>query len=274
MSRGGKVQISEKKLKALTKKLYTVDCWIDFKKLEEIASYGPRAAPYLEEILRTALKKSSEIDLTKPPKDSHWFVVVHALYLLAHLRSEDSLDLVLEFLSQKQEILNYWLKDLLDEDIWEVIYFLGQNHPEKLEAFVLNQNHSVFSRLAVCTALIQISAHRESKKKAVAKIIEKVLAQEKEDPDFIGLLCSELLDIKDETLLSSILAALEKHNVWPGIISADEIRLLYKNNKKRARIPFDIYKRYEYFRQHAYFAQTSPLKPQEISKPPKVQNQI
>lgn len=273
MCRGGN-QIKEAKLDALIQELHNYDCWIDFEKLEEIVSYGAEAVPHLEEILRTALEKRAEINLSSPPEDSHWFLVVHALYLLAHLRSEDSLDLVLEFLAQEQEILDYWLHDLLNEDIWEVVYFLGRNQLEKLEACVLNQKINIFSRLAVCTALIQISAHLESKKEAVARIIKKLLGLEKEDPDFIGLVASELLDIKDKTLQTSILEALEKHDVWPGIVSADEVRKLYKSNKVRAREPLDIYKRYEYFRHHAYFAETSPFRPHERKKRRKAEKQI
>ncbi|MFQ5824016.1 MAG: DUF1186 domain-containing protein [bacterium] len=273
MSRGGKLQIKEQKLEALIKELHHVDCWIDFKKLKEIVSYGQIVVPHLEEILQTALKKSSGINITNPPTGTDWFIVVHALYLLAQLRSEDSLDLVLAFLSQEQEILNYWLQDLLIEDIWEVVYFLGQNQLEKLEAFILNQNNNIFSRLAVGTALIQISAHDGSKKDNVARIIKKVLGLEKEDPDFIGLLSCELLDIKDEALRTSILEALEKHDVWPGLVSADEVQLIYKNKNLRAMIPLDIFQRYENFRQYAYFAQTSPFKPQKRKTRQKLANQ-
>ncbi|MFQ5865258.1 MAG: DUF1186 domain-containing protein [bacterium] len=273
MSRGGN-QIRGQKLGVLIEQLENLDDWGDIRKVEEIASYGPKVVPYLEDILLTALEKSSKISLTNPPKDSDRFIVIHALYLLAHLQPEDSLDLVLQFLSQKQEILNCWLPDLLTEDIWEVVYFLGQNTIEKLEGFVLNQDNNMFSRLAVCTALIQMSANHESKKRAVARIVKKVLELEKEDPDFIGLLVSELLDIKDMTLQASILEALKRHDVWPGIISAEEVQLLYNKKEIRARAPLGIHKRYEYFRQCAHSVQTSPFNPQKRKKRRKVEKHI
>jgi hypothetical protein len=261
MKKDGELNPHKQKIEKLINELHKFDCWIDFEKLREIVSYGNAIVPYLEKIISNALKKRAKFNLKAPPKDTDWFIVVHALYLLAQLRSEKSLDLVLEFLSQTQEYLDYWLHDLLIDDIWEVVYYLGRNQPNKLEAFVLNQNNSVFARLSVCTALIQISTRHKSKKEEITRIFKNVLASENEDPDFIGLLASELLDIKDECLRSSILRALKQQNVWPGIISAEEVKLLYENKKVRTLKPLDIFQRYEYFRQDAYFAQTSPLKP-------------
>lgn len=263
----------EQKLKELITELHKFDCWIDFKKLKKIVSYGNALVPHLEKILCNVLGNRSKISLQNPPKDAEWFIVIHVLYLLAQLRSENSLDLILEFLSQKVEFLDYWLHDILCEDIWEVIYYLGQNQLNELEAFVLNQNVNVFSRLTVCTALIQMSARHKSKREEVARIFKRVFGLENEDPDFIGLLASELLDIKDESLHSGILNAIEQHNVWPGIISTQEVHLLYKNKKVRTLEVLDIFQRYKCFRQYGHFAQSRPLKPIKMKSSRKLKNQ-
>ncbi|MFQ5707091.1 MAG: DUF1186 domain-containing protein [bacterium] len=272
MQKDEKLKFNEKRLETLIQELYKIDCWIDYEKLRELISCGREAIPYLESILRSTLENRSKIDYTTPPSDKEWFLVIHALYLLAHLRAHESLDLVLEILSQKQEFLDYWLHDLLNDDIWEVVYYLGQPHLKKLEAFVLNQEINLFSRLTVCTALIQISAHNQAKRAAIAAIFTKVLDLENEDPDFIGLLASELLDIKDESLRPQILQALERHGVWPGIVSTEEVQISYKNKKIRKLKPLDIFQRYDFFRQYAYFAQTSPFKPLKQEKRRKLEN--
>lgn len=276
MKKDGELDQHKQKIEKLINELHKFDCWIDFEKLRKIVSYSNATVPYLETIIQNALKTRAKINLWALPKDkdTDWFTVVHALYLLAQLRSEKSLDLVLEFLAQKQEFLDYWLHDLLLDDIWEVVYYLGRNQPKKCEAFVLNQNNTVFARLSVCTALIQIMTHHKSKKEEITRIFKKVLALENEDPDFVGLLASELLDIRDEYLRSSILRALKQQNVWPGIISAEEVKLLYEKKKVRTMNPLDIFQRYDYFRQYAYFAQTSPFKPLRKKKPSKIKDHL
>ncbi len=262
---GGDLRIKEQKLQTLIEELKGVDCWIENKTLREITSYDSKVVPHLEDILRNALQKSSSLNLKIPQSSVDWFGVVHAFYLLAHLRSEKSLDLILEFLSQKQEILDYWLHDLLAEDIWDVLYFLGQNQLEKLQSFILNQGNNVFSRLASGTALIQIGLHHRSKKQQVVNIFKKVLVEENDEPDFIGLIASELLDLKEEALRSIIIYALEKNGVWSGIISPEEVNKSYESNFKRKLTPLGLFKRYKQFRQYTCFAQSSSARtPQKV----------
>lgn len=257
MNRGGNAGRNQRRLETLLRDLRTADCSIESEKLQEILSFGSLAVPRLEAIIQNVLRKSSKIESNIAPKNTEWFILVHALYLLAHLRSEKSLALVLDFMSQKQQILDYWLHDLLNEDIWEVVYLLGRNQLTTLEEFVLNQENNSFSRLAVCTALVQIALNNTSKQKDVGKIFRKVLKLENEDPDFIGLVVSELMDLLDEGLRPLILNALEENDVWSGIISPEEVNRSYQNKHTRTLAPLDLSERYEYFRQQAYFSKTA-----------------
>ena len=69
--------------------------------------------------------------------------------LLAHLRAEDTLDIVLEFLALEQRALDYWLHDLLNDDLWEIIYLLGTNQIDELDEFVLNDANNIFYPLKI-----------------------------------------------------------------------------------------------------------------------------
>ncbi|MFQ5650986.1 MAG: DUF1186 domain-containing protein [bacterium] len=272
MKRGGKEQ-TYLRLRSLINRLHTTDCVIDDQILQDILSYGELAVPHLEAILRAAVQKSSQLDPRVPPKSTQWFVVVHALYLLAHLPSGESLDLILTFLAQKQPVLDYWLQDLLDEDMWEIPFLLGKNQLDKLETFVLDQNNNEFSRLAVCTALVQIALQDQSKRPAVREIFRTVLHQKKEEPDFLGLVVSELMDWRDEALNPAILAVLARNQVYEGIITAEEISLLYQRPHVRMRAVPDLLEKYAEFRQHAYFSKTAPS-PEKITKQGKVQKTL
>lgn len=246
MNRGG----ANEQLQDLISELHEVDSRIDNGKLRQIVAFGPRAIPHLESILVEALEKSSQIDLKTPYSNRDWFTVVHALYLLAEIRAEDSLGLVLEFLAQKQNVLDYWLHELLDDDVWEILFFLGQNRLDSLGALVLDQRINSFSRLSVGTALIQIGLHQPSKVASVVEIFKKVLKLPDEDPDFSGLLVSELLDFKNDALRADLIEALKKNKVWSGIISPDEVDWSYKNKQVRKLQPLNIFERYRLFRQY------------------------
>ncbi len=251
MKQGGKLNIDQ-----IVKKFRLNDKWIDESQIDEILSFGSQTVPHLERILKDAASKSTGIDL-KIPGNPGRFVPAYSLYLLAHLRSEDSLDAILEFFSQKQETLDYWLHDFLNEDIWEIVYLLGQNQLEKLQGFVLNKEHNCFARLAVCTALIQIALNFQAKKRTVSEIFTELLKSENEDSEFIGLLVSELMDLQDEALKPLMLKALEKNLIWSGIISSEEVNSGFKKKRVRKIVPLELAQRIEYFKQYAYGATTS-----------------
>lgn len=232
----------------------------DSYQLEEIFSYGAKAVPHLEKILKDALSQSDQMDLIMPPKNLSWFAPAHALFMLAHLRSEKSLNLILEFLSQKEKKLNYWLHDLLNDEIWEVIYMLGRDQLDKLQAFVLNKRHDCLARLAVCTALVQIALNFESKKDSILDIFKGLLRSKNEDPEFIGLLVSELMDLKDDAIRSLMLRALQRNFVWAGIISPDEVNSGFQNKNVRKREPLDSIQRFEYLKQYYTYSSKASVR--------------
>lgn|GEM_PF-2333882 len=244
-------------LARLIKELHQHDCSISNDSLEKLLSRGPAAVPHLEAIIEARLTERHFLDVSNPPRNTEWFIVVHALYLLAHIGSEKSLDLILEFLGQRQAFLDYWLNDLLDEDLWEVPFLLGRNRLPLLESFLLDEHANPFSRLAVGTALVQIALQFKSKFKSVCQIFEQFLTRRYEDPDFVGLICSELLDLRAAPLKPAILRALRENAIWPGLLTTAQVEQAYEKNHRRVMRPLALADRYQDFRQSAYFAKTA-----------------
>lgn len=266
MKQGRKKTTEQPQLESLVAGLRTVDCAIEREKLDQILSFGPDAVPCLEALIAEVLEKTARGGATSRPRNTDWFVVVHALYLLAHLGAERSLSLVLKFLGQKQEILDYWLHDLLNEDIWELPYLLGSKQLDELETFVLHKQNNLFCRLAVCTALVQIALNDAGKQNRIRQIFARVMELEDEDPDFIGLVVSELMDWQDAALKPLILSVLHRGGVWSGIISADDVERCYERSRPRKLQPLDLHARYDYFREHAYFSKGTQEAPERIFK--------
>jgi hypothetical protein len=247
-------EIAEKE--GLLKKLHEQDCSIDDEVLTRILERRHDIVPDLAEIVSESIQKSQHLNHRVAQKGTEWFTIIHALYLLAHLRAEETLDIVLEFLSLEQPILDYWLHDLLNDDLWEIVYLLGADQIEELDEFVVNDANNLFSRLSVSTALIQIALHYPIRYEQVVGIFKRLLRLPHQETDFVGLLASELLDLKEPALKPFVLDCLERYQIWPGIVTAQEVEACYRKTQPRKRVPLDLFARYAYFRQHPYFSST------------------
>ncbi len=257
MKRGESVSSRPSRLDLLIHELHTHDCSVSNDALSEIISFGAQAVPALENIISTRLAAQNSLDLSRPPHNTDWFAMVHAMYLLAHLRSASSLRIVLDFLSRPQPFIDYWLQDLVDEDLWEILFLLGGGNLPELDEFIRDQNVSPFSRLAGCTALVQIALHFEAKRQAVCDIFKKLLNERQADADFLGLVLSELLDLGDTALKPVMLRTLQDNEVWPGILSVADIEKAYSAGHKRIVPARGLLECYAHFRQCAHFARTT-----------------
>jgi len=141
-------------------RLYEIDCFIEEEALKEILSLGEAVVPDLELILRSFI---DDPDLLEG-QDGWEFAHLHAFFLLAELRSERSLPLILEFLAQDEDFLESALSDMLTEDLWEVVCKCGVNSLDDLEQFVLNPAHYEYARTTVLSALAQIGLHFPEKR--------------------------------------------------------------------------------------------------------------
>lgn len=256
MTRGGKNSGTEYSLAGLVENLRRSEQWLDNDKLKKIASHRTTIVPYLEDILKETL--DSNYHASQPAANQpRGYAVLHALFILAHLRAESSLPIVLDFLSQKPDFLDCYLLDSLVDEIWEVVFALGVNHIGDLETFVINKENNALSRLAVCTALVQMSLYYPSRRWRVTQVFKKLLALKKDDADFVGLLISELLDLKSIALRPLMLAALKKNDVWSGIITAEDVSRCHKNRHVRKLTPTALFERYKLY---THFAHVTPVK--------------
>jgi len=265
MNRGGNDRRTTKELVSLFEAFQAEGGWLDENTLKELLDYGEPLIPKLEQIIEAAIAKSRTMDEKAPAQDSNWIASVQALYLLAHLNARDSFDLVLDFLAQKQEKLHHWLPDIVSDDVWEVLYLLGQEQVEKLHQFVLDTKANEFSRLSACTALIQIALNNPSKKERIAQIFSELLAK-KQDPDFVGMVIAELMDLKETSLQPVILDALQRHRVWSGIISAEEVKTCYRNKRVRKLTPLDIFERIRHFKQISHYTSSPSRLPRQRNR--------
>lgn len=153
---------------------------------------------------------------------------LHALWLLADLKVESSLDDVLKILRQDHNFLEFWFGDTLTEGLWEVVFHIGQHSLEPLKAFVLEPGNYTFARTAVTTGVEQIALyHPEQRGKVVewyGSIFESFLAMEDDNPsideDVISSMIGDTLSFNGKELLPVIKKLYDRGLVFDGVCGA------------------------------------------------------
>lgn len=107
--------------------------------------------------------------------DSQCYFPFHALTLLTELKSENSLDIILGYLTHSYEILDFWFDDFYTEIIWMFIYHLGQDQLPKLKQFEFKLNVNQYSKGTISQALAQIALNQPERKNEVSEWFFEVL---------------------------------------------------------------------------------------------------
>jgi len=88
---------------------------------------------------------------------------IHALILLAELRSSKSLPLVLKVFRLDADFINFWFGEYINMFLWEPIYQLSYSQLGVMRSFMCEENIIPSVRTAVSTAISQISYHQPEK---------------------------------------------------------------------------------------------------------------
>ena len=99
----------------------------------------------------------------------------HALFLLAELRSTESLDLALNFMRQDDDWAYYWFSDLLTE-IFPVVYYkmIGDDW-QILKDYLLEPYNESFQRMVIPAVIAIIGYHHPDKRQAAIHFLEDIL---------------------------------------------------------------------------------------------------
>jgi len=163
-------------------------------------------------ILRHAVEKQAQY-AEKPESDKYDDFVLPALWILSDLKAEEALPDVLDFLKNDRNIIDFWLGDFITEDLWEVIYAIGQNDYDLLKSFVLDKNIDPFVRSAASTAVAQTANHIPEKKEQVTKWFDDLLDvyltnpeefSKYEEWEIITIVVNDIIDFKPESLLPKV----------------------------------------------------------------------
>ncbi|MEE9214519.1 MAG: DUF1186 domain-containing protein [Thermodesulfobacteriota bacterium] len=211
------------------RQLYENGMRIDHQFIKEILCL-PRASmindleTILEDIVRRFEYFKNKVDEDEWIEEEQTFPI-HAIFLLTELNATESLDKVLQLLRQGEKLLEFWLGDFLNEEVWRTIYQLGNNQLEKLKTFVLEPNIYTFARSGICDAVAQIVYHEPERKPEIVKWIKDVLEyllnnkddENLIDSDFIAFIFCDIIQLKAEELLPLVRIFFDNDLVSIGI---------------------------------------------------------
>lgn len=119
--------------------LYEHDFSIPRATIKEILALPrPSLIKDLEEVLAEVTRNFKDYDgfYEEAPEESLFLAPAHAIFLLGELGAIEALPSVNKFLSQEEDFIDFWLGDLITEEVWQPIYKLAQVDIVQLLPFI------------------------------------------------------------------------------------------------------------------------------------------
>ena len=138
------------------------------------------------------------------------FAAIHAMVLLAELKSVESVPVMLETLRQGEEYLDYWFGDLLTEDIWDIYYQVFE-----LGAYISylqEPRHNTYAKNMIADVIFRKTEAAELKQEEALNAYQLLLQyfiDNRENADildsnFMGGLMADICNLKLTALLPTI----------------------------------------------------------------------
>lgn len=196
--------------------LYENDLGIDRDKIEQILQLDRiKLVEDLEKVLHDSIGRFDYF-VDKVNKEYFGYnnidFPLHALLLLADLRSEQSLDSILSLLKQDDNFIHFWFADFINLLTEDALFHCGKHQTETIFEFLKQPNIHHFNKAAVGEALVKIieksDINREvfiEKYREVLRVyIENETDENYIDSEAIGFIISDVVDLGYKELLPEI----------------------------------------------------------------------
>ena len=108
----------------------------------------------LNKVVYDAIARYSFFSDEERESEQIWFLI-HAFYLLRDLKATESLEVILDFLSQEDELIEFWMGQIRFKS-WRVIAMCGFHNLERLKSFMKEPGRSCLSRIEIGEAVMQL----------------------------------------------------------------------------------------------------------------------
>ena len=165
-------------------------------------------------------------------QNTHEFLM-HALFILAELKDESSVKVILDLLQQDDEYFEFWFGDFLTGDMWEIIYHIAKDKLELLFDFMIEPNVYTYSKSSVLTMVEQLMLHQPERRPEVTEWYKRILqfwidnheSEDLIDSDVIGFMVSDIVNYGLTKLIPQLHFLFENNMVSVGICGSLEVCL-------------------------------------------------
>lgn len=241
--------------------LYENDLGISHEKIVQILQLDPsKLIEDLHSVLQDSIARFdffAAVAENEGYNNKKLFFPIHALLLLAALKSERSLIPILEILKQDKEYNGLWLGDYMGDIIENAIYHCGRNQTEELFGFLKLSNIYSGSMAVVGEALVKIIAASDEKREVFEEeyrqvlnvLIENADDENYADTDTTGFIISDITDLAYHELLPEITQLFELDIVGFWICgSFEDVESEIRKQPVEPYLDFinlDIYQKYD-----------------------------
>lgn len=145
---------------------------------------------------------------------------IHAMHILALIKSREALELLLDTIRYHGEDLNDWLT----ENVPSLLVSFGVDSIGQLEKFSEDETLESFVRTAATTSLSALAKKLPSSKSGIIAHLLKLL-NTTIDPTFAGLVADDVASFHDESLMPDVRRAFEEKRIGPTLKQAEIERI-------------------------------------------------
>lgn len=213
----------------------------------------------LEQIIRYKIGETNELLEKDTVEKEYDNALPHALNLLAELKAEESLDVILEVMRQKDEFMDYTFGDMGNILFPHILFYTAVNQPDKIKQYLMEPGLGTYLRYYTLSGMIVALNEQPDKREEVINWCRDVLnlflkqADNKAifDSGLIGMTMADLIAIEAVELLPEIEKLFQTNKVdtyCAGDYEQVKKRIKEPNKYKANSNITDIHTWYENFR--------------------------
>lgn len=142
----------------------------------------------LEAILEDAIQNYKHYEVVFEGEENQFLAPAHAIFILGELKAIDSLPKLEYFFSQNEEFIDFWMGDLLTEELWVPFYKLAESDILRLFPFIKKLGVDAFSKAPFAeAAFLYLVFHPEQKTTLLPNyksLLNWLINKAKEYPDW------------------------------------------------------------------------------------------
>ncbi len=235
--------------------LYEEGLRIEATKLQTILSLPrPTLVQDLEGILADTREHATYYENLRDEEleDAFQDAPLHAIMLLGELQSKASLPAILDWLSQPDDVVEFWLGEHKTETAWEAFYNLLPNDMQVIDLFLRNPSVDMSTKTTFTDAFTQLALHQPQHRNEVVKMYADLFnhykgTKNEDDKEFLSFAVGSALEMKATELIPQIMALFDAGVVYEYVNGnkEDALKILSKDEKDYTRAILPIADRYQ-----------------------------